>query len=497
MAARTSGRFLTGAGVLASGQLASQAAVFLRNIVIVRTLTQVEYGIAATFGITVAIITSATNLSPGGLLVQDKKAEPKLQRAVQLVVFFQGLFQALVVFLLAPYMASWFNTVEYEWVYRWLAIIPLANGLLHLDPVRFGRAMEYKARILSTTLPEVVSLVVVCAFAPFIQDYRLVVISLTTIPVTALLVTHLSAERSYGWRSDRESVRRILSFGWPLLLNGLLMLIVSQGDRFLIGSAESLSVISTAWLGEAADQIHFYDKIDLALYAIAASLAFMPQIFAARTAAPLFLPSLSSLQDDPQGYARQFRSCFRFLSVAGTAMAVGFLLSGTTVTVLVYSEQYAGVGPFIGWLGIATGVRILRMAPVIAAFSQADTKIPLLANLGRSSAIVGYLFVTLQGMPLVWISRCLAIGEVVAVLIAMIALRQRHRIWLHFGGPPILFMMIWVLIASQIAASGILVGPLQTLGATLLIELALLASAVATLLPVSTLKEVARTRGHE
>ena len=493
---RKPGKFLTGAGVLASGQMASQIAVFLRNIVIVRTLTQTEYGIAATFGITVAIITSATNLGVERMLVQDKKAEPSMQRAIQLLVFAQGAVQALVIFLLAPFLASWFDTLEYAWVYRFLAIVPLVRGLLHTDPIRFARQMKYKARILTTSVPEIVSLFVVVCAAPFIQDYRLVVISLTTIPFTALLMTHLSAERKYGWQIDHGNMGRILAFGWPLMLNGILMLLVSQGDRFLIGSAESLSKISIPWLSDMTSQVHIYSKSDLALYSIGTSLVFMPQIFAARSIGPLFSPGLSSLQDDKEGYARLYKTCFRFLTLTGAVMAVGFLLSGTTVTVLVYSELYAGVEPLIGWLGIATGIRIMRMAPIMGGFSRADTKIPLFANLARSTAVFAYFFVTIQGLPLVWICRCLVFGEIMAVSVAMLALRKRHGIPLHYGYAPILFLGIWILIAWQVAASGLLNGPIQTLAATAVIELVMLASAVLTMLPVRTLKELAKLKGH-
>jgi hypothetical protein len=223
----------------------------------------------------------------------------------------------------------------------------------------------------------------------------------------------------------------------------------------------------------------------------------MPQIFAARTASPLFLPSLSRLNDDPESYARQFTLAFRIISVGGSIVAVGFLLSGTTVTTLVYSDQFAGVASFIGWLGVASGIRILRMAPVIAAFSKADTKIPLFANIGRSIAIIGFLFVVLEGLPLVWISRCLVISECLALATAMIALRMRHHDSLRNGLPGILFMAIWIVLAAQLASLGILHGTMRTLGATLLIELVMIASAVATILPVGALKEIARSRGHD
>jgi O-antigen/teichoic acid export membrane protein len=462
--------------------------------VVVHTLTQAEYGIAATFGITVAIITSATSFSVEALLIQDRQgSDPKLQRAVQLVVFAQGAVQAMLLFLLAPFLASLFNTPQVEWVFRWLAVIPLLRGLLHQDPTRYLRQMKYKPNVWATLIPEVASLIVVCIAAPIIQDYRLLVLALTTVPITALVVTHLSAERPYGWQSDRESIRRILVFGWPLLLNGLLMLLVSQGDRFLIGSAESLSIFASDWLGMTANAIHAYDKVDLALYSIAISLTFMPQIFASRTIPTLFLPGLSSLRDDPERHAQLFGSCLRFLSVLGTALAVGFLLSGTTLTVLIYSDRYAGVSPFIGWLGVATGIRILRMGPVVGAFSKGDTKIPLFGNIGRSFAVIGFLIVTLQALPLVWISRCLVLGEVLAVVVTLLALRMRHRVSLRSALQPILFMAVWTLTASRIAASGMLEGHAQTLGVTLLVELILLATAVATLLPVRTLKELAQT----
>ena len=53
-----------------------------------------------------------------------------------------------------------------------------------------------------------------------------------------------------------EYARRLLTFGWPLLVNGLLMFGIVQGDRLIIGTA--------------------YSVYDLGIYSVALTLAMAP-----------------------------------------------------------------------------------------------------------------------------------------------------------------------------------------------------------------------------
>lgn len=498
MTSRGSSKFISGAGVLAAAQLLSQAAIFIRNVIIVRLLTQVEYGVAQTFGVTLAIITSSMNLQVEQLIVQDKDgSNSKLQDAVQLVVFVRGCLQALLVYLLAPYFAVWFNTPEVAWAYQWLALIPLVRGLSHLDPSRFNREMRYAQSSLVVCVPEIASLIAVCCAAPFIADYRLVLVSISIPPIARIVVSHMAAERAYRWSQNREQLRKAIAFGWPLMLNGFLLLLVAQGDKFLIGSAETVARYARELMDVSLEGIRSFDKVDFAMYSIAASLTFMPQILVGGIVSPLFLPSLSSLHGQTKRYLHTYGSCVRVYSIMGTTLAVLFLVGGTSLTVLVYGERYAGVGGLISWMGIAACSRIVRMAPVLAGFSKADTKISLYANFARSVLIVGYLITIVTGSPLQWICVSLFAGEMVALVVAIWLLSSRHGIPASTCVSSLVFTTAWVLIAAAVADSVELEGVWMPLALTALLVLLVPLSALMTILPRERLREIAGATGHD
>jgi len=495
------GRFLLGAGVLGAGEFVAQLSVFLRNVIVVRTLTKTDYGIAATFALTIAIISSASQLSADVMMVQAKEgSDPTFQRVAQLLRFAQGVVRALAIFLLAPVMCALFNTPEACWIYQLLAVIPLLEGLGHLDPKRYTREMRYLPHVLVTTMPELASLLVVCAAVPFVQDYRLVVLALIGGTLATLVTSHLTATRAYRWSTHGPYVRMNFSFAWPLFLNSLLMLLVSQGDRFLIGSAETLSQLLqgwSSWFGPLPEPEQIYDKAALAVYSIAVSLTFLPQTLAAKTIPALFLPILSSLQGNRAAFARSYQTCLGLMSLLATLLATGFLFCGTEVTVLIYSDRYAGVAPFIGWLGIASAIRVLRMGPTVAAYAEGDTKILLYANLGRSVLVLGYLFIALSGLPLVWMSRCLVLGEVLATALSVLLLWTRHGVRPDGGLRAAVFLIAWVGIGlASDGFAGAIRGESRIL-LTVFAEMLVVASAVAFVVPVAQLREMLAARGRD
>src|SRR5438445_272180 len=65
-----------------------------------------------------------------------------------------------------------------------------------------------------------------------LRNYSVMLWLLLLQGVSSMVGSHLLAERPYRWAWDRNYLKRVFAFGWPLLVNGLLMFLIFQGDRF-------------------------------------------------------------------------------------------------------------------------------------------------------------------------------------------------------------------------------------------------------------------------
>src|SRR5437899_131865 len=167
----------------------------------------------------------------------------------------------------------------------------------------------------------------------------------------------------------------MVAFGWPLMINGVLMYIIFEGDRFVIGTSHRLFARST------------YTLADLGVYSVAFALAMAPTMLVANISTQLFLPLLSQVQDSMPQFRRRYVLCAELISFLATMISIPLITLGGRAVILVYGSKYAAAGTFIGWLGAMWAVRILRVVPTVAAMALADTHNSMISNVVRTAAL--------------------------------------------------------------------------------------------------------------
>ncbi len=156
---------------------------------------------------------------------------------------FRGLFASVVLFAIAGPVALLFKIPEVTWAFRLLAVVPLIRSFAHFDIFRLQRQMRFGPSVWADAGPQVVTVILAAPLAMWLGDYR-VMLFLVLLQVTAAtFISHLTAKRPYRWAWDRVQARRIINFGWPLLINGLLMFFILQGDRAIVGAAFDMQVL--------------------------------------------------------------------------------------------------------------------------------------------------------------------------------------------------------------------------------------------------------------
>ncbi len=385
-----------------SGNAATSLMLLVRNLLVARLIPVTDYGIAATFAIAMAAVEMASALGLQQQIVQARDGDdPRFQAALQGFQVLRGALAAAALFFLATPLAGFLGVPEVAWAYQLLACVPLLNALQHFDIHRLNREMVFAPVVLTGAVPALVSLILVWPLAAWLQDYRVMLWAIIAQAVLMTLFSHLTARRRYALVWDRAVMGESLRFGWPLLVNGLLLFVVFQGDKLIIGRVMGMEV--------------------LALFAMGVTLTLTPSLVMAKSAQNFLLPQLSQAAD-PTDLARVTLETGILMAVVLTC---GLVLCGPWLIDLILGAKYADLTPLLLWFALLQALRVLKAGPAIVAMAAGETSNAMWANLVRIAVLPLVWWLAVAGMKLELLIGVGILGEALGYGVALGLLMRR------------------------------------------------------------------------
>lgn len=398
--------------LLLSGNAFSALMLLIRNLLVARLIPVADYGIAATFAISMAVVEMMSNLGLQQMIVQDKDGEdPRLQAGLQGFQALRGALSAAILFLLAHPLARFLGIPEVAWAYQAMALVPLMNGFTHFDVFRMQRQMRYVPHILTLSVPALISVLLVWPLDQWFGDYRVMLYAVLAQGALTLVTSHLTTKTGYRLRFDRAIMGRGLRFGWPLLVNGILLFAVFHGEKLVVGRE----------LGMA----------QLAILAMGFTLTLTPTLVVARSVQSFFLPQLSRPELPSEKFARIGTATVEANLLNGLVQVAGILLLGPLLIDWVLGPKYAALVPLLLFLSILHAVRVFKAGPAVVALSRAKTDNAMWANLCRVLTLPIAWYAAAQGFGLIVVV-CIALtGEMFGFAVALYLLKNRVGFDLH------------------------------------------------------------------
>ena len=422
--------FLLG-GTQALGYVLSLA----RNLLLARLLSKDDFGLAAAFAMTIAMLELAGRMAFGKQVVQDDAGDAEsFQGNAQAFQFLAGLASAVLVLAMSAPMAVFFKVPQVGWAFAVLALGPLLKGLEHLDKDRAQRDLRFGPQIGVELFPQVAVTALVWPLARAWPDVRAVLALLLLKAVLGCAMTHVVARRRYRWAWNPALMKSLLAFSAPLIANGLLMFVAKQGDQLLVGSCLTLG--------------------ELAVYTICFALAGVPWFISAQVVNALLLPLLARAKHDPAQFEARYGAALAFTARAALGALLPLGIAGEQVVRLLYGPHYDGAGPVMAWLGAASALRFLRITPAVAAMARADTANQMVSNAARIIALPLAAVALALGGGLGAVAASAVVGELLAGAISLRRLQLRQGIaWRrHFA--PVAYLVVAIAGAEALVLTG-------------------------------------------
>ena len=442
-----------------SGNAFASLLLLVRNLIIARLIPVADFGVAATFAIAMSIVEMMSTFGLQQQIVQAKEGDdPKFQAALQGFQVLRGSISSLVMFAISIPLAQFFEIPEATWAYQIMAVVPLLNALGHFDIHRLNRTMVFGPMIVTGILPALVSVLAVWPLSHWFGDWRVMLYAILIQALVTTITSHIVAQRPYRLEMDRRLMRQSIRFGWPLLVNGILMFMVFNGDRLIVGRTLGMET--------------------LAIFAMGVTLTLTPTLVLAKSVQNFFLPLLSRLDyagtpDSAQRFERLAIATIEANLLNGVLLVFGTALLGAPFVYLFLGAKYAALVPILTLLAVMQALRVFKAGGAIVALARHQTSNAMVANLFRVASLpVAWWVMTVGGtvMELIWVG---IIGELSGFIVSLLMLRGRVGVGLR----PLQRQLLLTALFLIVAAGDSTFGPfsLSSWGTALLLTLTLIA----------------------
>lgn len=396
--------------LILSGNAAAALLLLARNLIVARLISIEDYGIAATFAIIMAVVEMMSQLGLQQQIVQSEKGDdPRFQAGLQGFQVLRGMIAGVLLFFCAGWIANFLNVPHVAWAYQVLAVVPILNALQHFDIHRLNRQMQFWPMVLTGAVPALVSLMSIWPLYLWFGDYKVMLWAIILQITLMMMVSHLVAERPYKLALNPTIMGSSLRFGWPLLINGILMFAVFNGDKMIVGRMLGMET--------------------LAIFAVGVTLTLTPTLVVAKSAQNFFLPQLSKLDHTDENGTTRFQHLglvsLQVNLINGALIVLGVALLGPWLINTLLGAKYAALIPLLLPLAVVQGIRVAKAGSSIVALSVGQTTNAMLANLPRVATLPMIWIMLQEESGLLAVVGVAAVGEVFGYILSLSLLQRK------------------------------------------------------------------------
>jgi len=358
------GAWRNGSALSASAAL-EIALPLARMLLLSRALSLSELGFASALATTVTLYDQITDMALHRSVYSENRENLAAAMAgAHSAMVLRGLLLAMLALALAPLAAALFHLSGGAGDFAALAGPLLIRGFEHLAPKVAERDWRYGPQLRVALCGAALSLLALVAALALGGAHNALTASLYGLALGQTIASHAFADARYRLAFGAP-FRKALSFGAPLMANGLGLAVAAQGDRLLVG----------ALLGPDA----------LGFYAVAMLAVLVPVTLAQRMLSAL---AGAALYNAGEKRAETIQRIARAAPAVGAFYACGALACANMLVSLAFGPQFVLPPLGLALLCAAALLRLARAEPFTALLLlDRRTKEAALGNLAALAAL--------------------------------------------------------------------------------------------------------------
>ena len=232
---------------------------FIATILLGRILTPDDYGMLGIMSIFIAISNMIIDSGMGGALIRKKDVTYRDYSTLFFYNFIVSIVLYIVLFITAPYIASFYEKIELEKAIRTLGLVIIIYAFCIVQNVKMAREMKFGTLAIVNCLSGIISLVVTVIFAIKDFGYWALIIQQIVTSFCNTLFLSICSKFIPSFDFSKECFREQFKFGINLLSSNLLRTISGNINSNIVAKLVSLNQVGCFF--QANRLVSYFDNI--------------------------------------------------------------------------------------------------------------------------------------------------------------------------------------------------------------------------------------------
>lgn len=316
----------------------SQIVSLIVSLVLARLLLPEDYGAISMVLIFIAFADVMITSGLPAALIQKKDADDIDFSSVFYINIFVAALLYMILFLLSPYIAFFFEMPILKSVLRVLGVRVILSGISSVQSAYVSRNMLFKSYFWATFLATLMSGIFGVTFA----YVGLGVWALVSQQIVSALVGVVATYIVIRWRPKRlfswGRVKELLNYGWKILFEGISETLTIQARNLIIGKV--------------------YTSEDLGYYTKAQQFPNILITNVVTSISSVLFPVMSNVQDEAKKVKELMRKSIKVTTYIMFPMVLGLALVAEPFIVAVLTEKWIECVPYLQIFCLTQGATV-------------------------------------------------------------------------------------------------------------------------------------------
>jgi lipopolysaccharide exporter len=324
----------------------------IRLIVVARLLSPNDFGLLGVAALIIAILNIFFESGFNQALIHKKEKIKQFLNTAWTVQVFRGLFLFGIIYLIAPFAATFFNVPKSLNIIRVFAFTQVIDGFRNIGIVYFQKEMEFKKQFFCNIFPEIISLVATIWAAYVLRNVWALVIGEIVCSIFIFIFSYAMQSYRPQFEFHWNKFKGLIGFSKWVIGYGIIGFLIIQGDDILVGKV----------LGAAA----------LGLYQMAYRISNLPATQITHVISQVTFPAYAKMQDN---IPRLKEAYLRVLKITSF---VSFPFAGI---IFIFCPSFTSI--FLGksWLAMVPTMQVLAVFGLIRSLTA--TTGPIFIGVGK------------------------------------------------------------------------------------------------------------------
>ena len=303
---------------------------FIQTVILVRVLNPSDFGLMGILYVITGTMDVFTSTGIQSAIIQGKDIRKEALDTAWVFSIIRGITNCILLYILAPYVASFYETPIIEKIIKIFAITYLLGGFKNIGMVIFAREIDFKMIAIAEQIKGLLQMVVTVVFAIILKNVWALVIGYVVGEGIALIVSYLLHPFRPSFKFDLNIAKGLFSFGRYVFLSGIIIHIINKGDDALVGKVLSLET--------------------LGFYTLAYGLATLPSNYITDLISTITFSTFSRLQEEGATLRKGYLTTLELVSFISVPASAGIAILAPEIVEVVYGAK---------WLPMVQSLRVL------------------------------------------------------------------------------------------------------------------------------------------